>query len=153
MTDKEKVWEIARRIAVYEEDGGFSTNKLYQLFGCKSPTKVFRTKTIEEVESILEYNGISITESVGKKEEYNVGDIIENKNSGSRYIIVRKSEMNDLSVYRAVKENGELYGFSSEELEYKYKLIGNVTDKQYLATTLTKLIDMEVSLRNVLKEI
>ena len=151
MTDKEKVWEIARRIVVYEEDGGFSTNKLYQLFGCKSPATVFKTKTIEEVESILEYNGISITESVGKKEEFKVGDIIENISNGSRYIIVEKPET--LDAYRAIREDGELFGFPSEELEYKYKLIGNITDKQYLTTALIKLLDMEITLRKMLKNI
>ena len=84
--DCEKIWEIAKKLALQEKDGGYSVEEIRKIFGlCVTIADVFRHYTVSEVlDKVNEYEY-----KVGK--ELNIGDEVSTELYGhDRTAIVRK---------------------------------------------------------------
>ena len=80
---RNETWEVARKIALYRDEGGTSILDLTKIFDCCTIQQVFRRYTVSEAIAKLK----AYEEKQKAENEIKVGDEVEVLNSGSKYLI------------------------------------------------------------------
>ena len=76
---QEEAWELARKISLLEEDGGYSSNELNEIFGINYLNEIFSLTYTEATTKVAKWER--------KKEEICVGDVFLSNRTGNKCIV------------------------------------------------------------------
>lgn len=86
-------WELAKKIAVFEDDGGYTANELEEMFRTIFPDEVFADFTPQEA--------LAKVKAYEEHNEIKVGDVVRSKGCNVEGIITKISE---IKIYRLFKD-------------------------------------------------
>ena len=86
---QQEAWELARKISLLEEDGGYSSNELNEIFGINYLSEIFNLTYSEAAAKVAEWER--------KKEEICVGDVVEFTN-GTKAVVIKVYEDGEVAL-------------------------------------------------------
>ena len=118
---QQEAWELARKISLLEEDGGYSSNELNEIFGINYLSEIFSLTHTEAAANVAKWEQ--------KKEEICVGDVLLSNRIGTKCIV---THINNETVTTLWDDNS--YGDRSKNfIREGFEKIGHIDIASLLA--------------------
>ena len=110
----EEAWDIAKRIAMPEKDGGLKIYELKAIFGSITVAEIFAKYTVEEAKTLLENYKLGV---------YDIGTVVRHSDGSAGVIIKRYRRGNGSYSYTVLWSDFSVRTYERDEIQPTEKRI------------------------------